>query len=74
MSEDHQNNIKEPVILSMDVAAMFPSVDIAEVARAVDEEFVNSDLEIENDERELGPVPCYYFPERKTEGVRIETS
>ena len=32
VSEDHQNNIKEPVIFSMDVAAMFPSLDIAEVA------------------------------------------
>ena len=35
VSEDHQNIIKEPVIFSMDVAAMFPSLDIAEVVRAV---------------------------------------
>ena len=34
VSEDHQNNIKEPVIFSMDVAAIIPSLDIAEVARA----------------------------------------
>ena len=54
VSEDHQSNIEEPVTFSMDVAAMFPSLDIAEVARAVNEEFVNSDLEIEVDERELG--------------------
>ena len=54
VSEDHQNNVKEPVIFSMDVAAMFPSLDITEVARAVNEEFVNSDPEIANDERELG--------------------
>ena len=53
VSEDHQNNIKEPVIFSMDVAAMFPSLDIAEVAQAVNEEFVNSDLATEVDEREL---------------------
>ena len=34
VSEDHQNSIKEPVIFSMDVAAITLSLDIAEVARA----------------------------------------
>ena len=44
VSEDHQNNIKEPVIFSMDVAAKFPSLDIAEVAWAVNHNDVNQEL------------------------------
>ena len=72
VSEDHQNNIKEPVIFSMDVAAMFPSLDIVEVARAVSEDFVNSDLEIEVDERELGLYLAIIFQKERRKELELK--
>ena len=72
VSEDHQSNIEEPVIFSMDVVAMFPSLDIAEVARAVNEEFVNSDLEIEFDERELGLYLAIIFQKERRKELELK--
>ena len=72
VSEDHQNNIKEPVIFSMDVAAMFSSLDITEVTRAVNEEFVNSDLEIEVDERDLGLYLAIIFQKERRKELELK--
>ena len=43
-------NVHKPVIFLMDVAAMYPSLDVSIVAKAIGEEFVNADLEINVDE------------------------
>ena len=47
------DNVYKPVIFSMNVVAMYPSLDVSVVAKAIGEEFGNSDLEINVDEREL---------------------
>ena len=65
-------NIKEPLILLMDIAAMFPSLDIAEVARAVNEEFANSDFEIEVDERELGLYLAIIFQKERRKELELK--
>ena len=65
-------NIKEPVIFLMDIAAMFPSLDIAEVARAVNEEFANSDLEIKVDERELGLYLAISFQKERRKELELK--
>ena len=72
VSEDHPSNIKKPVIFSMNVAAMFPSLDIAEVAGAVNEEFVNSNLEIEVDERELGLYLAIIFQKERRKELALK--
>ena len=47
------DNVYKPVIFSMNVVAMYPSLDVSVVAKEIGEEFGNSDLEINVDEREL---------------------
>ena len=51
---------------------MFASLDIAEVARAVDEEFVNSDLETEVDERELGLYLAIIFQKERRKELELK--
>ena len=46
--------IKKPVILSMDVVKMFPSLSATQVTRLVKEEYRSSNLKVEVDEKELG--------------------
>ena len=50
-----QPNIKDLIIFSSDITAMFPSLDIPECAKVAADEFLNSDLVIENiEDEELG--------------------
>ena len=48
-----RTDIKSLVVLSTDVSAMFPSLDIPECARVAGEELYNSDIDINVDDEEL---------------------
>ena len=55
MTEVNQmEHVKNLVILSMDVSAMFPSMDIAECAKVAAEMFFESGMELNLDTEELG--------------------
>ena len=49
-----REDIKDLVFLSTDVTAMYPSLDIPQVAKVAAQEFLNSKLEVELDPEELG--------------------
>ena len=60
-------NMDRPVILSMDVVAMYPSFDRDEVAWVVASEFLMSDLEVEVDSEELGLYLAIIYQQRRQE-------
>ena len=64
-------NVHKPVIFSMDVAAMYPSLDVSIVAKAIGEEFVNADLEINVDERKLTLYLAVIFQKERRKEVLV---
>ena len=70
VEEGSSDIVKKPVILPMDVSAMFPSLDVETVAREVGEEFVTSDLEIKVDERERGLYLGIFFQKERRRDLR----
>ena len=54
LTEVNQKNMLEPVILSMDVVSMFPNLNVDRVAEVAATEFLESDLKVEVDRKELG--------------------
>ena len=60
-------NMDKPVVLSMDVVAMFPSFDRDEVAWIAASEFLMCDLEVEVDSKELGLYLAIVYQDRRQE-------
>ena len=57
LTQVNQKDMKDPVVFSMDVKSMFPSLQIEEVADICATEFLHSDLEVELVKDEL----CLYL-------------
>ena len=67
LTEVNQKNMLEPVILSMDVVSMFPNLNVDRVAEVAATEFLESDLKVEVDRKELGLYLAILFQGRREE-------
>ena len=57
--------LRQPVVFSMDVQAMYPNLHRKTVAKVVASEFLRSDLEVEVDSKELGLYLAILFQGRR---------
>ena len=67
-TEANQRNMKNPVVFSMDVQAMYPNLNVEKVAEVSASEFLKSGLQIDMDRKELGLyLAIVYQGERRKE-------
>ena len=71
LSEVNKKDMKEPIIFSMDVVSMFPNLNVERVAEIAASEFLESNLKIEVDEKELSLYLAIIFQGRRREELEV---
>ena len=69
LTEVNKKEMKKPVVLSMDVKSMYPNLKIDKVADIAASEFLEADLKIEVDKKELGLYLAIIFQGKRREDL-----